>query len=48
MKPVAVELRKNEKIIIHECLKCGYRKPNKSAPEDNFDVILRIMAENSL
>lgn len=46
MKPVAVELRKGERIIIHECVKCGYRKPNRAAPEDDFEVILRIMEEN--
>ena len=47
MKPVAVELRHGEKIIIHECLKCGCRKPNKASPEDDFDALLRVMAENS-
>ena len=47
MKPVAVELRRGERIIVHECLKCGYRKPNKAAPEDDFDVMVRIMEENS-
>ena len=43
MKPIAVELRKDERIIIHECTKCGYRKPNKSAPDDDFDVLLDVM-----
>lgn len=48
MKPIAVELRKGERIIVHECVKCGHRKPNRSAPEDDFDVILQIMRENSV
>ena len=46
MKPIAVELRKGKRVIIHECVKCGYQKANKSAPEDDFDVLLRIMTEN--
>lgn len=48
MKPIAVEIKKGERIIIHECIKCGYRKPNKSAPEDNFDELLRVMTENPM
>ncbi len=47
MKPVAVEIRKGERVIIHKCMKCGHIKPNKCAPEDDFDMILQIMRENS-
>ena len=48
MKPVRVEVRKHEYVIIHECERCGYQKPNKAAPEDNFDRILEIMRENQV
>ena len=48
MRPVRVELRKNEMIITHECLKCGYRKVNKAAPEDNFELLLKLMQEERL
>lgn len=43
MKPIRVEIRKGERILIHECERCGHRKPNKCAPDDNFDVLLDIM-----
>ncbi|HOP01724.1 MAG TPA: RNHCP domain-containing protein [Flexilinea sp.] len=43
MEPIRAELRKNEVILTHRCLKCGCLKVNKTAPEDNFDEILRIM-----
>ncbi len=45
MAPVWVELRRNEMIITHECLKCGYRKVNKAAPEDDFDLLLKLMTQ---
>lgn len=45
MKPVRVEIRRHEKIITHQCVKCGYQKVNKAAPEDDFELLLRIMAE---
>lgn len=43
MHPVQVELLRNEKRIIHECIRCGHRKANKTAPEDDFEVLLEIM-----
>ncbi len=43
MEPIRVELRKREKVIIHRCQKCGYEKPNKSAPEDDFEQIIQLM-----
>jgi rubrerythrin len=42
MKPVAIELEHSEYIIIHKCTKCGHVKKNKSAPEDNFEEILKL------
>ena len=43
MKPVEIQIKKGERVIVHECVKCGYRKPNKSAENDDFDAILKIM-----
>lgn len=42
MKPIRVELEKQEYIITHECVKCGHSKRNKMAEDDDFDVITLI------
>lgn len=42
MKPVEVEIKGGEYSIIHQCVKCGYRKKNKTAPNDDFDEIIKI------
>jgi len=47
MKPVEVDVKSNEHLIVHKCLTCGHTKPNKVAEEDNFDTLIRISAENS-
>ena len=39
MKPIIVELEKQEYIITHECQKCGHTKRNKLAEDDDFDVV---------
>ena len=46
MKPVAAaETAKKGIVITHECLRCGELKNNKSADDDDFDMILKIMRE---
>jgi hypothetical protein len=42
MKPIRVELEKQEYIITHECQKCGHTKRNKMSLDDDFDVITLI------
>lgn len=42
MKPIGIEMKKGDYIIIHECIDCGHIKKNKRAPEDNFDTIVEI------
>ena len=42
MRPIRVELEKQEYIITHECVKCGHSKRNKMSLEDDFDVITQI------
>ncbi|MDR3208951.1 MAG: RNHCP domain-containing protein [Rickettsiales bacterium] len=44
MRPVAVEVGKDGFVILHECAKCGKKRRNKSAENDNFDTILKIMS----
>jgi rubrerythrin len=43
MKPMAVEIKSGNYILVHQCQKCGLRKKNKTAPEDNFENILKII-----
>ncbi len=42
MEPVSVELKSGEYVILHRCVSCGFKKRNKAAKEDNFDVILQL------
>ncbi len=42
MEPVGVETRSGEYDIVHKCVKCGFKKRNKSVKEDDFDKILEI------
>lgn len=44
MKPVGVDQKSGEYIITHQCLKCGFKKNNKVAKDDNFEMILKIAA----
>ena len=47
MEPVRVEVKNKEYIIIHKCQKCGLERPNKAVKEDNFQMLVQIVAENS-
>jgi hypothetical protein len=42
MEPVSFEQKGEEYLIIHRCLSCGYEKKNKTAENDNFEVLLGI------
>lgn len=44
MEPVEVKKKKDEYIITHRCLKCGFIKPNKAVKDDNFQMIVQISA----
>lgn len=46
MEPIAVSRKNGEYIINHRCLKCKFEKNNKIAPDDNFELILKIAAQN--
>jgi rubrerythrin len=43
MRPAAIEVRRGGYVIVHRCEKCGKERRNKSAPNDNFDMILAVM-----
>ncbi|MCX6811665.1 MAG: RNHCP domain-containing protein [Candidatus Berkelbacteria bacterium] len=42
MKPVGVEKKGEEYIILHRCMECGAEKKNRAAKDDNFDILIRI------
>ena len=42
MQPISVELRKGKFILTHRCLKCGKRKTNRAAYEDNLELVLQL------
>ncbi len=42
MKPILVELKKGEYILIHKCQKCGHSKRNKTAKNDKFEEIIKL------
>lgn len=44
MEPVDLELKKEEQVIIHKCVKCGFEKKNKVAKDDDFDVLIKLRA----
>ncbi len=44
MEPVGVELKNGEWVILHRCVCCSFERKNKAAPEDNFEVLLKISA----
>lgn len=47
MAPVRVEPGKEGYKILHRCNLCGYEKRNQSAPEDNFEALLKVIDQET-
>jgi len=47
MKPIGIEKKKDKYIIIHQCERCGARKKNKAAEDDDFDQIIKYSKDNT-
>lgn len=47
MEPIQVEVKRNQYILVHRCLKCQFVKRNKAASNDNFSAILQVMREQA-
>lgn len=47
MEPVGAEQKSGESILVHRCVVCGHIKRNRTAPEDNFSLLLKIMAQGN-
>ncbi len=48
MKPLGLDQKKGEFVLIHKCQKCGNEKRNKVALNDNQDEIRKISALQSI
>ena len=46
MKPTGYEQKNGEERIIHECVICGYRKPNRVSPKDDQEELIKIAQSN--
>ncbi len=42
MEPIGVEIHKGQYVLIHRCTRCGVIRRNRTAPNDNFDLIVRL------
>jgi hypothetical protein len=40
MAPVEVQMKAGEPIIIHQCLKCGFTRPNKLSKGDDYNALV--------
>ena len=46
MEPTFVDVRGSSMTIFFRCVVCEYSNKNKSAPDDNLQVILEILGRN--
>jgi hypothetical protein len=44
MEPVGAEQKSGETIIIHRCVKCHHIKRNRAAADDDFDLLVELVA----
>lgn len=42
MKPIGVDKKDGEYILIHKCIKCGVEKRNKVSKDDSFEEIIKL------
>ena len=42
MKPIKIEVKNGNYLIIHQCLKCLKIKKNQASKDDNFEEIIKI------
>src|SRR5579872_1559092 len=42
MRPIMVEKQSHDYVITHRCELCGHIKRNKTAPDDNIEVLSKI------
>lgn len=42
MEPIALKQESTGYVLTHRCQKCGYKKKNRSAEEDDFEALLEL------
>lgn len=42
MKPIGIEQKNGDYVIVHECIKCCHIRKNKRVPEDDFNTIVSV------
>lgn len=45
MEPVEFVKEKDEYVLTHKCVKCGYTKRNRMSPVDDFDIAVNILKQ---
>ncbi len=43
MQPIAAEVKRDDYVIHFQCLRCGFTHKVRTAPEDNFEEILKLI-----
>jgi len=43
MEPIGAEVKSDKYIIHYRCIECGLKHRVKSAPDDNFDEIIKLI-----
>ncbi len=44
MRPVAARYERGRYVLLHECQRCGVRKPNRAAAADNSELLIQLVA----
>jgi len=42
MEPIGIEIKSSQYIIYYRCAECGFKHRVKSAPNDNFNEIIKL------
>jgi len=42
MEPISYEVKGGETVLLHRCVACGFERRNRTAPNDDFEAILRL------
>ncbi|MEZ4670507.1 MAG: RNHCP domain-containing protein [Anaerolineae bacterium] len=48
MEPVGAEQKSGEIVIIHRCVKCRHIKPNRAAADDDFNLLVELVAQGNI
>ncbi len=45
MKPAFVSYTNSDQYILHECLRCGFRKKNRISNNDSLETLIRVQKD---